>query len=129
MILKFLVQKAPPLAAEPALGRANQLQKRSVVKPSHSSDYDSNVEEKFAARFRQFGSGWKLIREPGPFIVSNGKALIPDFAFEKYNRKVYLEIIGFWTKEYLSRKIEKLSAFVTSSIQANKKIDLLIADK
>jgi hypothetical protein len=119
--------EAPPLAAEPALGRANQLQKRTVDKPSHSSDYDSNVEEKFAARFRQFGSGWKLIREPDPFIVSNGKALIPDFAFEKYNRKVYLEIIGFWTKEYLSRKIEKLTAFVTSSIQANKKIDLLIA--
>lgn len=119
--------EAPPLAAEPALGRAHQLQKRSVDKPSHSSDYDSNVEERFAARFRQFGSGWKLIREPDPFIVSNGKALIPDFAFEKYNRKVYLEIIGFWTKEYLSRKIEKLTAFVTSSIQANKKIDLLIA--
>ncbi len=119
--------EAPPLAAEPALDRANQLQKRSVDKPSHSSDYDSNVEEKFATRFRQFGSGWELIREPDPFIVSNGKALIPDFAFEKYNSKVYLEIIGFWTKEYLSRKIEKLTAFVTSSTQANKKIDLLIA--
>ena len=67
---EIIIRQTTPLAAEPALGRANQLQKRSVVKPSHSSDYDSNVEKSSVARFRQFVSGWKLIREPDPFIVS-----------------------------------------------------------
>ena len=82
--------------------------------------YDSSVEEKFARKFEQFASGWKLVREPDP-IIADGKALIPDFMFEKYNRRVYLEIVGFWTKEYLERKLHKL---ITS---AGKKIDMLIA--
>ena len=82
--------------------------------------YDSSIEEKFASKFEQFANGWKLIREPDP-VIAEGKALIPDFMFEKYNRRVYLEIVGFWTKEYLERKVQKLVA------STEKNIDMLIA--
>jgi hypothetical protein len=82
--------------------------------------YDSSIEEKFAGKFEQFTNNWKLVREPDP-IIADGKALIPDFMFEKYNRKVYLEIVGFWTKEYLERKLQKLIA------SNGKSIDMLIA--
>jgi hypothetical protein len=34
--------------------------------------------------------------------------MIPDFSIEKEGIKVYVEIVGFWTLEYLLRKIEKL---------------------
>ena len=34
--------------------------------------------------------------------------IIPDFSLEKASIKIYLEIVGFWTEEYLLRKIEKL---------------------
>jgi predicted nuclease of restriction endonuclease-like RecB superfamily len=86
--------------------------------------FDSNIEEKFASNFEQSANGWKLVREPDPLIVSNGKALIPDFMFEKHGRRIYLEIVGFWTKEYLERKIQKITNVITASYN---KIDFLIA--
>jgi predicted nuclease of restriction endonuclease-like RecB superfamily len=84
--------------------------------------FDSAVEEKFASRFEKSATGWQLIREPDPIVVSGGKALIPDFMFEKYNKRVYLEIIGFWTKEYLERKVGKMLDVAESG-----KIDLFVA--
>jgi predicted nuclease of restriction endonuclease-like RecB superfamily len=78
-------------------------------------DFDSNVEKKFMDKFVKFSIGWKLIREPDPLILSDGKAFIPDFVFEKYGIKVYLEIVGFWTKEYLKRKLEKIKDLFTIS--------------
>ena len=84
--------------------------------------FDSSVEEKFANKFEQSANGWKLIREPDPLIVSNGRAFIPDFMFQKYDKKIYLEIVGFWTKDYLQRKIQKLMDIVS-----NKEIDLFVA--
>ena len=69
--------------------------------------YDSSTEERFANTFINYDTGWRLIREPEPIIVSN-KAFIPDFAFEKGNIRVYLEIVGFWTKEYIEKKLQKI---------------------
>jgi len=69
--------------------------------------FDSVVEEDFATRFEALATGWLLKREPEP--VSAGKhVIIPDFSLEKEGIKVYVEIVGFWTIEYLLRKIEKL---------------------
>jgi uncharacterized protein len=87
--------------------------------------FDSSVEEKFANKFEQSVTGWNLIREPDPLILSTGKALIPDFMFEKYGRKIYLEIVGFWTSEYLERKLNKIID-VTKS-HNNDNIDFFIA--
>jgi predicted nuclease of restriction endonuclease-like RecB superfamily len=69
--------------------------------------YDSSTEERFANTFINYDTGWRLVREPEPIVVSN-KAFIPDFAFEKGNIRVYLEIVGFWTKEYIERKLQKI---------------------
>jgi len=71
--------------------------------------YDSRVEEKFARTFNALNTGWVLRREPEPLIVGR-HVLIPDFSFEKEGSKAYLEIVGFWTKEYLERKLSKLSS-------------------
>jgi hypothetical protein len=69
--------------------------------------YDSNIERNFAQRFEALKSGWLLKREPEP--VSAGKhVMIPDFSFERDGVRVYMEIVGFWTDDYLVRKIEKL---------------------
>jgi hypothetical protein len=69
--------------------------------------YDSTVEREFASRFDELKSEWLLKREPEP--ISTGKqVMIPDFSFERDGIKVYMEIVGFWTDEYLLRKIEKL---------------------
>lgn len=86
----------------------------------HNS-FDSAVEEKFAKRFEQAETGWRLAREPDPLVLSNGGAFIPDFVFEKYDRKIYLEIVGFWTKEYLERKLQKLADIFISSDMRKKR--------
>lgn len=69
--------------------------------------YDSSIEERFANIFMNYNTGWRLVREPEPIAVGD-KAFIPDFAFEKGNIRVYLEIVGFWTKEYIERKLWKI---------------------
>lgn len=84
-------------------------------------NFDSAVEEKFAKRFEQAETGWRLTREPDPLVLSNGGAFIPDFMFEKYDKKIYLEIVGFWTKEYLERKLQKLADIFISASSRKKK--------
>jgi uncharacterized protein len=128
---KMSNNKAPPLSREPYYNKeSNKEKKRTLYTAKESSQiiyFDSGVEEKFSTRFEQSASGWKLIREPDPLILSNGKALIPDFAFEKYGIRIYLEIVGFWTKEYLEKKIQKI-ADLTKTIQTeNTVVDFFIA--
>jgi uncharacterized protein len=128
---KMSNNKAPPLSREPYYNKeSNKERKRTLYTAKESSQiiyFDSGVEEKFSTRFEQSASGWKLIREPDPLILSNGKALIPDFAFEKYGIRIYLEIVGFWTKEYLEKKIQKI-ADLTKTIQTeNTVVDFFIA--
>jgi hypothetical protein len=70
-------------------------------------EFDSEPEERFYDSFRNAGNGWQIIREPEPLIA--GRYLyIPDFLLEKDGTKVYVEIAGFWTSEYLKRKVAKL---------------------
>ena len=69
--------------------------------------YDSVVEEDFSKRFKALSSGWQLKREPQP-VIAGKHVLIPDFSFEREGTKLYMEVVGFWTTEYLMRKIEKL---------------------
>lgn len=89
-------------------------------------NFDSNVEKKFMDKFLKFSTDWQLAREPDPLILSDGKAFIPDFVFEKYGVKVYLEIVGFWTSDYLKRKLEKIKDLTTNPVIAEG-TDLLIA--
>lgn len=69
--------------------------------------FDSEVERDFAHRFEPLRGGWSLIREPEPIVVGRS-IFIPDFMLTRGNLKVYLEIVGFWTEDYLRKKLEKL---------------------
>jgi len=69
--------------------------------------FDSFVEEDFASRFKALNSEWQLKREPEP-VITGQQVIIPDFSFEREGSKLYMEVVGFWTKEYLLRKIAKL---------------------
>lgn len=69
--------------------------------------YDSIVEEDFSKRFFTVSEDWQIIREPEP-IVKDNFIFIPDFLLVKGDKKVYFEIIGFWSEEYMKRKLEKI---------------------
>jgi predicted nuclease of restriction endonuclease-like RecB superfamily len=76
-------------------------------KPSEAEPYDSTVEQSFALRFNASRTGWSLTREPGPIPVGR-QVMIPDFLLERAGMKVYMEVAGFWTPEYLRHKLEQL---------------------
>jgi predicted nuclease of restriction endonuclease-like RecB superfamily len=71
---------------------------------SEEAIYDSTLEKTFGSL--SLGS-WKIKREPT--ILKAGRyAFVPDFSLQRASMKVYLEIVGFWTPEYLEKKVEKL---------------------
>ncbi|MDD2666112.1 MAG: DUF790 family protein [Methanocellales archaeon] len=79
-----------------------------ILASGYSSEgFDSTVELKFSQSFNSLDTGWILRREPEPLLAGQS-VFIPDFSFEKGAMKVYLEIVGFWTEDYLRRKIAKL---------------------
>ena len=82
---------------------------RSHLPPA--SEFDSGVEEAFAARFAPHREGWQLIRE-GEVLHAGQTVFIPDFLFRHDDgTEVLLEIVGFWTPEYLAAKRHTLSLF------------------
>ena len=68
-------------------------------------EYDSTLEEEFSRKMSMLG--YEVEREPD--VVKAGKyAFIPDFAVKVGEKRVYIEIAGFWTKEYLEKKLKKI---------------------
>jgi len=87
-----------------------------VVEPS----YDSGVEADFAARFSSLDLDWELRREPD-LLETGTSVMIPDFAFDyRYaDFRVYFEVMGFWTPEYVDKKI--------SQLESVEDVDLVVA--
>jgi uncharacterized protein len=69
--------------------------------------YDSQVEERFAREFRRLAPDWDVLREPEP-VAAGTRLVFPDFALQhRYDsaRRWLLEIVGFWTPDYVRRKL------------------------
>ncbi|MFU1781876.1 DUF790 family protein [Haloarcula japonica] len=104
------------------------------VEPVAEVSYDSGVEADFAGRFGALDLDWDLIREPEP-LAAGEHVVIPDFAFEwrpgadtgvwdtgrgeedsdgavgdDAPLRVFFEIMGFWTPEYVAKKLARLDA-------------------
>nr|WP_305882849.1 DUF790 family protein [Halobellus rarus] len=97
------------------------------VEPVAEPTYDSGVEADFAARFSNLDLDWELSREPEP-LAAGARAMIPDFAFdyrpagsrESGERdaddtsapafRVYFEVMGFWTPEYVEKKLDQFGS-------------------
>jgi predicted nuclease of restriction endonuclease-like RecB superfamily len=81
------------------------------VEPVTDVTYDSGVEADFAARFESLDLDWKLVREPEP-LAAGSRVMIPDFAFEYRHAdfRSFFEIMGFWTPEYVEKKLSQMEA-------------------
>lgn len=74
-------------------------------------EFDSGLEESFANKFGPTRDGWHLIRE-GDILHEHQATFVPDFTFRHDDgTEVLLEIVGFWTPEYLDQKRETLRRF------------------
>ena len=121
-------EDAPPLLSMSSYSSSDKtLDSGSLV--TSKTFFDSSIEEKFARKFQQTGCTWTLIREPQPIILDSGEAFIPDFMFERYGYRVYLEIVGFWTSEYIEKKTRKLKQIFSFNhkVPPDGKLDIFIA--
>ncbi|MGB2984541.1 MAG: DUF790 family protein, partial [Phycisphaerae bacterium] len=83
---------------------------------SADDEFDSEVERAFYEKFGPKRESWSLHREGG-FLVRGQRVFVPDFVVcHDDGTKVYLEIVGFWTPEYLEKKRETLSLFADTPI-------------
>lgn len=74
-------------------------------------EFDSAVEESFAKKFGPQRDGWTLNRE-GEILHDRQTTFIPDFVFRHEDgTEVLMEIVGFWTPEYLAKKRQTLLRF------------------
>ena len=74
-------------------------------------EFDSTLEEYFAKKLGSERNGWQFIRE-GRILHDHQKTFVPDFTFRhKDGTEVLLEIVGFWTPEYLAHRRETLQRF------------------
>ena len=96
-------------------GRAINLCLRSgdpILAGEQPRTYDSRLEERFARDFARATLDWDLVREPEP-VEAGGVLTFPDFAIvhrRDQPRRFLLEIVGFWTPEYLREKLDHLRA-------------------
>jgi len=79
--------------------------------------FDSAIEKEF---YQLSFHGWTVRREP-TVLKAGQYAFIPDFSLERNGTKIYVEIVGFWTPEYLKHKIQKLN-----QLQENEKESLIL---
>lgn len=72
--------------------------------------HDSKLEERFMRDFRRLAPSFDIVREPEPVKVGD-RFIYPDFAIERRNdpsSRWLVEIVGFWTPDYLEKKLRDL---------------------
>jgi len=74
------------------------------VKPQLA--FDSEVEKKIYYTLKAIG--FNVVREPEPIALGD-LLYIPDFKVEKGGVEFLVEIVGFWRKEYVEKKMFKLA--------------------
>lgn len=77
-------------------------------------DFDSKLEKKFYNILTSIPP-WEIEREP--VVILEDEVFLPDFSL-KYRDlpPIYLEVAGFWTEDYKTRKIKKLTRVAQSSL-------------
>ncbi|MBM4366702.1 MAG: DUF790 family protein [Deltaproteobacteria bacterium] len=78
---------------------------------SHYRDvgaYVTREAEWFRERFEALESGWALDLDPMPLAQGAGSVVVPDFGFRRDGRVAYLEILGFWRKGTIEKRLAAL---------------------
>lgn len=81
-----------------------------IFPPAPPAPFDSRLEERLARDFARLAPDWDLLREPEP-LRAEGTLIFPDFLAQHRihrERRVLIEIVGFWTADYLEHKLARL---------------------
>ncbi|MHA1866446.1 MAG: DUF790 family protein [Candidatus Heimdallarchaeaceae archaeon] len=69
-------------------------------------EVDSEIERIFLSQW-QNNKGWTATAEPETIFLAD-KIFVPDFTIKRGGKKVYLEIVGFYTEKYIHKKRTKI---------------------
>lgn len=85
-------------------------------RPRYDSRFEQALAGEFASKLGSERGGWSLSREDAPVAVGE-TVFLPDFtARHRDGREALVEIVGFWTPEYLEEKLRKLRAAQVSNM-------------
>jgi hypothetical protein len=79
--------------------------------------FDSRLEERFAKDVARLAPDWDVIREPLP-LQAGATLIFPDFLLRHRihpERQALVEIVGFWTPDYLRDKLARLRLVSTGA--------------
>lgn len=87
---------------DPSEGRARE--------PRFDSSFERSLAEEFREKLGPEREGWSLHREGTPVPLGE-ELFLPDFTVRHEDgREALVEIVGFWTPEYLEEKVGKVRA-------------------
>lgn len=97
--IPFRLEGGAPLAGARGRGR-----------PSYDSSFERSLAEEFEEKLGKERDGWTLVREGTPLDLGE-ELLLPDFTLRHEDgREALVEIMGFWTPEYLEKKVRRVAA-------------------
>jgi len=69
--------------------------------------HDSDVERRLDRDLRKIARGWSLSRE-ADVVQVGARLFFPDFTLVRGRDRVLVEVVGFYTRDYLDKKLEAL---------------------
>jgi hypothetical protein len=86
--------------------------------------------EAFVASFEKLGSEWRVDRDPAVLDLPGAGLCIPDLAFERADgARVYLELLGFWSREAVWRRVDLVRAGLPHRILFAASRDLRVSEE
>jgi predicted nuclease of restriction endonuclease-like RecB superfamily len=96
-----------------------RLQPPILLPPSRAPKrFDSRIEARFARDMAKHAPAWRVLREPSAIDAGTHLAF-PDFMLEHREQpelRWWVEIVGFWTSEYLAQKLATYRAARLSQV-------------
>jgi uncharacterized protein len=75
----------------------------------YDSEWEADLADVLKEKIGEERKGWTLIREDAPIVLREGHVFLPDFTLRHADgREALVELVGFWTREYLEEKIRKV---------------------
>jgi predicted nuclease of restriction endonuclease-like RecB superfamily len=86
--------------------------------------------EAFVAAFEKLDSGWRVDRNPAVLDLPGAGLCVPDLAFERPDgARVHLEVLGFWSREAVWRRIDLVRAGLPHRILFAVSRDLRVSEE
>jgi len=102
---------------------------RLTSESAEPPEFDSDLERRIAELWENDPvEGWRFARDQ-EFLVQGQQVFTPDFILtDNSGVTIYIEVVGFWTPEYLNEKQQRLEQFAIAS-QGSKRHWLLMFDR